>query len=575
MDKGLRSCLFLFVFYWLVFLSGCAKAESADIQFVDQDGRGHTLYTTPNGKSGLLRTGSSFVFRLDSPFKPGPDYSLTLSYTVSWDGKGAPGAGFEEASAGTLLVKLLRDPKKPEGSQVAWQLPLTYSFLGFEKPGVSYKVYYSIPIGMQEFSALLMDFKKASNTASSPVSVKLEDIRLEPLWFGFFFNEKGLYCTPFVARSADSFTIDVPEQYRGSGPYTIEFSAAELNGPLVLRTGSKGAGGYILTASSLHPLIVGALPAQPFPVSLSLQNSYNKFILRRYVAPSMPAAPIPADPALILDYQQALWRNPEYEVFQWNRFPEILIFDTKSYEVQDRLFKRLAFYVEKAGYRGRLASDEEIAPLHGWNAHDYRSSDLADFFTTAEKTRFPLNKEERELREILLAQGIIQTGSDDKSYNPGKGAIISISRESESYLRRLFMVHEAFHGLFFIDPEFQAFALDRWTHLDPVAKKFLIAYFKNRGYDTADSYLMKNELMAYCLQQNVAGAALYFGKTLPERLSAFPQHLQNIPEKDEKSDTWPVLANLFTSEARSFSDYVKKRWGLEAGRVWDIKKEFL
>jgi len=289
----------------------------------------------------------------------------------------------------------------------------------------------------------------------------------------------------------------------------------------------------------------------------------------------MPAAPIPADPALILDYQQALWRNPEYEVFQWNRFPEILIFDTKSYEVQDRLFKRLAFYVEKAGYRGRLASDEEIAPLHGWNAHDYRSSDLADFFTTAEKTRFPLNKEERELREILLAQGIIQTGSDDKSYNTGKGAIISISRESESYLRRLFMVHEAFHGLFFIDPEFQAFALDRWTHLDPVAKKFLIAYFKNRGYDTADSYLMKNELMAYCLQQNVAGAALYFGKTLPERLSAFPQHLQNIAEKDEKSDTWPVLANLFTSEARSFSDYVKKRWGLEAGRVWDIKKEFL
>jgi hypothetical protein len=341
----------------------------------------------------------------------------------------------------------------------------------------------------------------------------------------------------------------------------------------VLRTGSKGAGGYVLTASAFHPLIAGALPAQPFPVSLSLQNSYNRFVLRRYSAPPMPAAPIPADPALILDYQQALWRNPEYEVFQWDRFPEILIFDTKSYEVQDRLFKRLAFYVEKAGYRGRLASDEEIAPLHGWNAHDYRSSDLADFFTTAEKTRFPLNKEERELREILLAQGIIQTGSDEKSYNAGKGAIISISRESESYLRRLFMVHEAFHGLFFIDPEFQAFALDRWTHLDPVAKKFLVAYFKNRGYDTADSYLMKNELMAYCLQQNVAGAALYFGKTLPERLSAFPQHLQNIPEKDEKSGTWPVLANLFTAEARSFSDYVKKRWGLEAGRVWDIKKE--
>ncbi|AEJ19304.1 hypothetical protein [Gracilinema caldarium] len=638
MVKGLTK-FFLFLFATLiVILSGCAvETETANIPFIDQAGKTYVLNTTKKGKQGLFREGSRFLYKLDNPLNSGTDQALLVTYRVYFDVtgttsstivfKGAPTS--ETIDSGTendrtLLVSLLRDSKKSEEGLVWWQLPLSPAFLGFtlressalpESPRITktrtnhkilYRMRYSIPLSRQSISGILIDYKKTTGNSGSPVVIQLEELRLEPLWFGFSLQEGTLACTPFVSYKSESYSINIPEEYGGTGPWQLDLLAdAPLGSPVMLHLGTPGKGGMGILSSTIHPLVAGSLPALPFPVSLIANNPYRAFIIRPYnippfpgdpdhkvqtaqVAPTTPAnsaiqvvtanlsstGPIPADPASILEYRQELWRKPDYEVFQWDRFPRILIFDTRSYEVQDRLFKRLAFYVEKAGFRGRLSSDEEIASLHGWNAHDYCSKDLAAFFTAAEKTKFALNKEELQLRNILLAHGIIKAGIEEgkQIFVPGEGAIISISRESEAYLRRLFMVHEAFHGLFFIDADFQNFALDRWNHLNPVARKFLVAYFKNRGYDTADSYLMKNELMAYCLQQSVAGAALYFGKTLPERLSAFSNHRSSLPEKDEKSGTWPALAALFTEEARAFSDYVTKRWGLEAGRVWDIRK---
>jgi len=550
---------------------GCAKVETADFTLIDQQGRVHVLSTTKNGKAGILREGAQLLYKLDKPLAPGASYALTLTYSVQLEGPNSAGAALPE---GAVLVSLLQDAKQPEKGHVRWQLPLSGVFLGFTEMGSVLKIRYAIPLGNQELSAILLEYKKGPKNASPYLTIHVEAIHVERLWFGFSLQDGILSCTPFVGFDTNVYTINVPELYRISGLWQLDLSAVSLTEPVSLRIGSAGSGGYALISSSIHPLVAGALPEPPFPVSLSAQNSYQRLVIRPFPLPALPAFPIPADPALILDYQQELWRNPDYEVFQWDRFPRILIFDTRSYEVQDRLFKRLAFYVEKAGFRGRLASDAEIAPLHGWNAHDYRSKDLADFFSIAEQTQFALNREERELRDILLSSGIIQASTEGSvtGYTPGDGAIISISRESDAYLRRLFMVHEAFHGLFFIDSDFQDFSLDRWSRLDPVAKEFLVAYFQNRRYDTTDPYLMKNELMAYCLQQRVSDAPLYFGKTLPERLSAYPKYVKSIPEKDDASGTWPVLASLFTAEAQAFSNYVAKRWGLEAGRVWDIKK---
>ncbi|MDR1801993.1 MAG: hypothetical protein LBQ94_00165 [Treponema sp.] len=290
---------------------------------------------------------------------------------------------------------------------------------------------------------------------------------------------------------------------------------------------------------------------------------------------SFALEPVTADPGVVLSYPIERWRDRRYEVFRWDAFPEILIFDTADYDVQDRLFKRLAFFVEKAGFRGRLAPDAEIAALHGWNAHDYRALDLANFFEAARKSNFPLLREERELETILLDAGILRRNSASEII-AGRGAIISLSRESDKTdrsLRPRFMAHEGFHGIYFIDEDFRNFSRQRWEVFPAAAKKFLLSFFEFQAYDTSDQYLVVNEFMAHVLQQSVAQAAWYFGEQQPNRMIATsPWRRASLPEKASVSSSgnpyWPDIAAAFTAEGEAFSRYVNQRWGLAAGRVW-------
>jgi len=295
--------------------------------------------------------------------------------------------------------------------------------------------------------------------------------------------------------------------------------------------------------------------------------------------PVFSLEPITADPGKILSYPVESWRDKRFEVFRWDAFPEILIFDTASYAVQDRLLKRLAFFVEKAGFRGRLAADKEIAELHGWNAHDYRAEDLARFFEAARKINFPLLPEERELEALLLSNGIIKKNAASEII-PGRGAIISLSRESDKTdkgLRPRFMAHEGFHGIYFIDEEFRDFCRRRWEIFPAPAKKFLLSFFDFQAYDTKDTDLVVNEFMAHVLQLPVSQAAWYFGEYQPSRMiAASPWRRSTLPEKEELSANgrsfWPELAAAFTAEGEAFSRYVNQRWGLAAGRVWRLTK---
>ena len=285
--------------------------------------------------------------------------------------------------------------------------------------------------------------------------------------------------------------------------------------------------------------------------------------------------PIPADPGAILSRLVSSWRDPRYEVFSWDRFPEILIYDTADYAVQDRLFKRLAFFVEKDGFRGHMAHDAEIAHLHGWNAHNYRAEDLALFFQTARDMNFPLHPEEWELEYILLMSGILRWSANSQIV-PGRGAVLSISRESDrvnTTLRPRFMAHEGFHGLYFIDEDFRQFSYSRWNAFPDFAKTFLLAYFNIQAYDTTNEYLVVNEFMAHILQFSIANAPWYFGEHLPNIVYSNSAALRAyLPERTERTVEgrlfWPDLAAVFTTEAENFSEYVNNRWGLSAGRVW-------
>jgi len=323
---------------------------------------------------------------------------------------------------------------------------------------------------------------------------------------------------------------------------------------------SPAPGNTFIPSFMVRNLPVSVVPSGIFDSLSGLRVTYDKAFAVNDA--SNPSSPILADPSMIIEWPVSAWRRSDREVFAWDRFPSIIIFDTANYAVQDKMFKRLAFFVEKQGYRGKLLSDAEMTDLHGYNAHDYRAESLAAFFAEAKKSGFPLNPDELDLEAILAAEGIIR--KDGSSWAAGAGAVISISRESESYLRYLFMAHEGFHGIYFVDPDFRAEVSSVYKSMDPRAIKYLETYFTivdGLGYDVSDSYLMENEFMAYMMQQPEDRVAAYFTGNISERFVRY----KGDPKLNEYIQS--TKASEFVRAAQELNAYSFGRWGIAGGRI--------
>ncbi len=272
---------------------------------------------------------------------------------------------------------------------------------------------------------------------------------------------------------------------------------------------------------------------------------------------------IRTDPGLILNYNQKNWRVKEYEVFEWDRYPGILFFDTLNYDIQDDFFRRLAYYVEKRGYKGKLWSDEVLEGKHGYNAHDYSAISLADFFNKAAEENFPLNQKELLLKKILILNGLLIPDGD--RVKPSEGGLVSISRESESdpTLRPKLLAHEAWHMLFFRDEDFRNFVAAVYYTFDPDSRQFLLDFFESQtglGYDIEDEYLMHNEFMAYIMQQSIKYVPEYFVNrtNLYSVWSFTPVLSQYIRDTNAKG---------FEDAAIILNDYVYDVYGISGGNV--------
>jgi hypothetical protein len=530
----------------LLFLVGCGAENAlrtpAEFQ---SELSGSVIYSSPRGAQGLLdstKTGKSraIKFRLEPPLNILSPLSLVVEYSL----RDAPSSG----------VEFILDLAAPSAGGPSFVLPLV--------PPETIRYAAPLALGVLEYLSI------TAGGENLPV-LELKSLDIVPRWYGFERDSRGLSLSPFVfTGERGSVSILVPESFAFPADLAIRagggircvigdrsFEPPSRTGEFFIPSGFFPAG-ISPAGEGVSP---GALPGV-------LVEGDGLEAVRLIPAQFRPFPdPIPLDPGMILAYPQSSWRRGDYEIFRWEGFPSLLIFDTADYEVQDRLLKRLAFFVEKAGYRGRLAPDGEIADQHGWNAHDYRARDLARFFEAARLENFPLLPEERELEAILLDAAIIVLDGD--RIIAGEGGIVSISRESTGYLRDLFMAHEGFHGIFFIDEDFRAFSRRRWDALSPGAQRFILSYFDYQHYDIQDDYLVVNEFMAHVLQQPVSGAARYFGETLASRIAASPWRSTVLPEKDEATGTWPELAEAFRGEAEAFDAYVSRRWGLGAGRV--------
>lgn len=276
--------------------------------------------------------------------------------------------------------------------------------------------------------------------------------------------------------------------------------------------------------------------------------------------------PYKTDPGFIPSWKKETWRTSDYELFEWNRFPGVLYFDTRNYDIQNDFFRRLAYYAEKTGYKGTLVSDEVLKDKHGYNAHDYSAETLAAFYTKADSERFRLNGKENLLRDILLKNGVIK--HDGSGYKAGVGAVISISQDSTMWLRERFIAHEGWHGIFFCDEPFRNAVAAVYYTMDQTALSFLTGYWQTQddlNYDQSDAYLMHNEFMAYLMQQPLSGTADYFNH-LANRGSV----MRGEPELAAYVRKTKGIA--FEDAARILDDYALTNWGLACGRVSLVRR---
>lgn len=269
------------------------------------------------------------------------------------------------------------------------------------------------------------------------------------------------------------------------------------------------------------------------------------------------------DPGLILKYKPNNWRNVDFEVFEWDRNPGILFFDTRNFAVQEKIFSRLAFFVEKEGYKGTLLTNEELEGKHGYNAHDYSAESMAKFFNKALAQGFILNEEEELLKQILIVNGLFELGEDGETVIAKEGGIVSISQESPEWSRRNLLAHEGWHTIFFRDEEFRNFVSAVYYTMDQKTLDFLIDYFRSQptlGYDTSDEYLMHNEMMAYIMENPYSKVAENWVKK-----ATWASVMKYTP--DLASYIRRTGASGFEDAATALNDYVFDKYGIVCGNI--------
>jgi len=269
---------------------------------------------------------------------------------------------------------------------------------------------------------------------------------------------------------------------------------------------------------------------------------------------ALSAGPVTASLQAVLAAPAANQEDPSFSLYRWDRFPSILVLDTADYRFQDRMFSRLAFFLEKRGYRGRLLDTSSLETMHGWNAHDYGPEGLASFFDAAQRVGFILNPEELTLRDLAMENGILTLIHD--RFAPGTGGILSISRSSSDIERRLLLTHESFHGIFFASREYRDFCFQLWDSLAPGTRAFFRRFLDELGYDAEYRFLAVNEFQAYLMQQPLRYAPEYFARVTRR----FGGAQENVP-----------VAPLVEA-ARSLDAFLQSHFGIRAGETLTTRR---
>ncbi len=436
-------------------------------------------------------------------------------------------------------------------------------------------IHFQVPVSM---GTGIKGFRIKERVKGGTESFKLFQCGLEKTGFGFVSRKtdgrseivlrKGMkqlspFSFSFGALSKAAYgrfnQVQIGFQYSFSGKVSKRVSlylsskGKTISHRLIVRPG----GSWIYFYSDEEGMIPESLAFFNTPPSFHIVKleikPFSRFVPVSY-------KPIPADLGVILGYKKSSWRRNDFEIFSWTLFPDFLILDFRDYALQSAFLKRIAFFLEKRGYAGRLLTNEELKGLHGWNAHDYRAEDLARFFNKAEETKFSLNPEEYLLADILLKNGILVKNGG--RYIPVSGGFLAFTQESSKRLRYLFITHEGYHGVFFSCPKYRQAVKNIWAALSEDEKAFWMEFLGWKGYNINDPYLVVNEFQAYLMQQNIQRVNHYYKEYIIPQLDRF------FPGKKEKMDRFlKKYPDHFIKSARAVQAAVSHIKGITAGEL--------
>ncbi|UGQ16211.1 hypothetical protein [Borrelia sp. RT5S] len=215
--------------------------------------------------------------------------------------------------------------------------------------------------------------------------------------------------------------------------------------------------------------------------------------------------PISSDLKFIFNYKKENYRRDSFEIFNLIVKPEIYVLKFKHLKDQSLMLKRLAFFMEKKNFRGRILSNEELENKKGWAGHNYRLEDIITFFNMAKKSNTKLNKEELILRNIIINNKLAYIEDNtikvrDKSRNIAFATYsedATISREAQMII----FMHEILHMYFFTDANISKAISALWYKNVPQKdKRAWIKFLDSKDYDIKSNSLVINEFYAYMLQ---------------------------------------------------------------------------
>ncbi len=170
---------------------------------------------------------------------------------------------------------------------------------------------------------------------------------------------------------------------------------------------------------------------------------------------------------------------------------------------QGKALDRIAVFIEKEGYKGRILTEGQMEVFYDkehkiviYDGHDYQLPKIAEFFNLARQNDIELNQDEERLLEVLELLEILKDDPNQGYIGDEEAVIISLSQESTQ--REAILKHEVGHALYFSSPVYREKVKEMYARLTEGEKEFVKTFLAFKGYDIeADEELLLTEYAAY------------------------------------------------------------------------------